>query len=114
MTRHVPLRTAVVVGALSELVYRALRLKSEPLMTRFLAEQLATAHWFDIGAAKRDFGYEPRVSIDEGMDRLRVYLRGGSERWVLAFRALPFEGNTVARDGIEPPTRGFSIPCSTN
>jgi len=23
-------------------------------------------------------------------------------------------GRMVARDGIEPPTRGFSIPCSTN
>ena len=36
-----------------------LRLASEPPMTRFVAEQLATAHWFDIGAAKRDLGYVP-------------------------------------------------------
>ena len=81
VTRTVSLRAAVAVGAVSELVYRALRLGGEPLMTRFLAEQLATAHWFDIGAAKRDFGYLPRVSIDEGMDRLRTHLRGSSARW---------------------------------
>ena len=30
-------------------------------------------------------------------------------------RLVGFEqGWVVARDGIEPPTRGFSIPCSTN
>jgi 2-alkyl-3-oxoalkanoate reductase len=75
-TKSVPLHVARAVGAVSELVYRGLRLPGEPLMTRFLAEQLATAHWFDISAAKRDFGYVPTVSIDEGMDKLRDYLRG--------------------------------------
>jgi hypothetical protein len=36
------------VGALSELVYRVLGRDDEPRMTRFVAEQLATAHGFDI------------------------------------------------------------------
>ena len=44
-------------------------------MTRFLASQLATSHWFDISAARRDFGYEPRVSTAEGMRRLGEWLR---------------------------------------
>jgi nucleoside-diphosphate-sugar epimerase len=39
-------------------------------MTRFLANQLAKSHYFDISAAKRDFGYRPRISTDEGMKRL--------------------------------------------
>jgi 2-alkyl-3-oxoalkanoate reductase len=39
-------------------------------MTRFIAEQLATPHWYDIGAAARDFGYRPRVGFDEGLRRL--------------------------------------------
>ena len=39
-------------------------------MTRFLARELATAHWFDISAARRDLGFEPAVSIDEGLRRL--------------------------------------------
>jgi nucleoside-diphosphate-sugar epimerase len=43
-------------------------------MTRFLAAQLAKSHWFDISAAQRDFGYQPRVSTEEGMRRLGEWL----------------------------------------
>jgi nucleoside-diphosphate-sugar epimerase len=44
-------------------------------MTRWAARELATSHWFDIGAAKRDLGYAPQVSIDEGLTRLREWLQ---------------------------------------
>jgi nucleoside-diphosphate-sugar epimerase len=43
-------------------------------MTRFLARELSTAHWFDISAAKRDFGFHPKVSIAEGLNRLADHL----------------------------------------
>jgi nucleoside-diphosphate-sugar epimerase len=45
-------------------------------MTRFLAHQLSSAHWFNIADARRDLGYEPLVSIDEGLRRLSESLRG--------------------------------------
>jgi nucleoside-diphosphate-sugar epimerase len=64
------------LGGACETAWRLLGLRSEPPMTRFLASQLATSHWFDISAARRDFGYEPRVSTAEGMRRLGVWLRG--------------------------------------
>lgn len=70
-------RTAEWVGGKCEAIYRTLRTRSEPPMTRFLAAQLSTSHWFDIGAARRDFGYEPRISTAEGMQRLRDWLRNG-------------------------------------
>jgi nucleoside-diphosphate-sugar epimerase len=43
-------------------------------MTRFLAGELATSHWFDISAAKRDLGYQPEVSLEEGLARLKDWL----------------------------------------
>ena len=62
------------VGAILELAYRVLRLSGEPPMTRFVAAQLATSHWFDISAARQDFGYAPQVSTTEGMRRLGEWL----------------------------------------
>lgn len=73
---RVPYPVAWLVGAASEVAYRLLSREDEPLMTRFLAEELATAHWFDVGAARRDFGYVPRVSIAEGLVRLRASFGG--------------------------------------
>ena len=58
------------LGVRLEAVYRALGLQSEPRITRFLAAQLSTSHYFDISRARRDFGYAHRISTEEGMRRL--------------------------------------------
>jgi nucleoside-diphosphate-sugar epimerase len=71
-------RTAWMLGLILEIVYRCLRLPGEPPMTRFVADALARAHWFDIGAARRDLGYAPRVSTAEGLERLTAWLRKAS------------------------------------
>jgi nucleoside-diphosphate-sugar epimerase len=72
---NVPYAVAYAAGAVLEPVWRLLRLDGEPPMTRFLAEQLSTPHWYDISAARRDFGYVPRVTIDEGLQRLATWWR---------------------------------------
>lgn len=68
--RHVPLALARAAAAVVEPFWRGLRLKSDPPISRFMVEQLSTAHWFDIGAAARDLGYRPSVSIEAGLERL--------------------------------------------
>lgn len=70
VTKRISPRVAYGVGATLEAAYRLLGRRDEPLMTRFVARQLATAHWFDPEPARRDLGYEPRVSIAEGLERL--------------------------------------------
>jgi nucleoside-diphosphate-sugar epimerase len=72
--RAISLRSAWRVGAMFEGIYRSLRLQSEPRMTRFLAAQLGTSHWFDIGQARSDLDYTPRISIASGMRRLGRWL----------------------------------------
>ena len=67
-------RLAWVAGAAAELAYTLLRRTDEPPITRFAARQLSTAHWFDLTAARRDLGYVPHVSTDEGLERLRRHL----------------------------------------
>jgi nucleoside-diphosphate-sugar epimerase len=71
----IPKGAAWLVGAVLELIYRILNLKGEPQMTRFVAKELATAHWFDISAAKRDLDYRPTVSTQEGLRRLSEWLQ---------------------------------------
>lgn len=72
--KQVSFGTAYVAGALLEGIYRILAQRTEPLMTRFLAQQLAKSHWFSIAAARRDLGYEPKVTTEEGMKRLVAWL----------------------------------------
>ncbi|NOQ42642.1 MAG: NAD-dependent epimerase/dehydratase family protein [Desulfuromusa sp.] len=70
-------RLASAVGSFLEAFYRTFRLSGEPRMTRFVAKELSTAHWFNLSAAKHDFGYQPEVSIEEGLRRLQCWLQQG-------------------------------------
>jgi nucleoside-diphosphate-sugar epimerase len=74
VTRTISPELAYKVGTLLEKVYTLFNLKGEPRMTRFVARELSTAHWFDLSAARNDFGYNPEVSFDEGIERLRQWL----------------------------------------
>lgn len=65
---------AYAVGTICEKLWGWCKLSGEPPMTRFVARELATAHWFDISAARRDLGYQPEVSLDEGLRRLKEWL----------------------------------------
>ena len=73
--RRIPVGVARWGARIMEGVYRLLRIETEPPLTLFTAKQLSTSHHYDISAARRDFGYVPTVSIDEGMARLAVWVR---------------------------------------
>jgi nucleoside-diphosphate-sugar epimerase len=72
--KSISLPAAWRIGAVLETVYRVFGRQSEPRMTRFLAAQLATSHYFDITRARQDFGYSPSISTAEGMRRLAASL----------------------------------------
>ena len=74
VTRSVSPAMARFAGGILELVYTLLRIRSEPRMTRFLADELSTSHWFNIDAARGELGYEPRITISEGLHRLKEWL----------------------------------------
>jgi nucleoside-diphosphate-sugar epimerase len=75
VNRSIPPGLAYTIGCICEGLWGLLRLPGEPPMTRFMAHELSSAHWFDISAARRDLGYRPEVSIDEGLLRLRQWLQ---------------------------------------
>jgi nucleoside-diphosphate-sugar epimerase len=74
--KTIPFGVAYAVGVVCEGLWHVLPLKGEPPMTRFLAEQLATTHWYSMEPARRDFGYVPKVTVTDGLERLRATLAG--------------------------------------
>ena len=74
--KYISPRAAYALGAIMEIIWKVLGRLDEPMMTRFVAKQLATAHWYDISAAKRDLGYAPLISVTQGLQILKQSLRG--------------------------------------
>ncbi len=74
ITRQISLSTASRIGSVCETLWHLLPLRSEPPMTRFIANELAKNHWFDPAAAQRDLGYTPRISMAMGTAQLIAHL----------------------------------------
>ena len=73
---RVPYAAARVAGAGIEAAWTVLRRRDTPPLTRFLAEQLATAHWFDQRRTREALCWIPRVSLAAGFAALaRSYER---------------------------------------
>lgn len=94
VTKSVPTKVANMTGWLLETIYRILGKEEEPPMTRFLAKELSTAHWFNLAAARRDLGYQPSVTLDEGLRRLKE----------------SFTEKPAAKKGTDPFPSGHSRP----
>jgi nucleoside-diphosphate-sugar epimerase len=73
--RGIPAGAALALAWVFEHAHRLLRRPGEPRLTRFVVKELCTSHWFDISAARRDFAYQPTVSIAEGLRRLKEHLK---------------------------------------
>jgi nucleoside-diphosphate-sugar epimerase len=71
--RSIPAALAYFAGATLEFIYSLPGISGEPKMTRFVASQLSTSHWFNLTAAKRDLGYAPTVTLEEGLRRLQEW-----------------------------------------
>ena len=69
ISRKVSVGMAKRVGGILEWVWRTFGLSGEPPMTRFVAAELASSHWYDLAAARGDFGYSPLTEPGVGMER---------------------------------------------
>ena len=75
VTRRVPLGLARVLGTVMETIWPLFGLKGEPPMTRFVARQLATSHWYDLTGAITECHYAPPVSGEVAFERTVAWLR---------------------------------------
>ena len=72
--KSVSLRTALVAGWIFEKAHALSGAEGDPRMSPWIVRQLTSSRWFDISAARRDLGYEPRVSLEDGMRRLKAWI----------------------------------------
>jgi nucleoside-diphosphate-sugar epimerase len=70
---RVPAWLARPAGTAVDAAWALARRDDEPPITRFLAEQLTTAHWFDQRRTREALGWQPRIGLDEGFDRLAAW-----------------------------------------
>lgn len=83
--KQISYRAAFRLGSTLETLWRWFRLGGEPPMTRFVATQLATSHWFDLSAARRDLGYAPeKLPMSQVNARLFAYYLEGAGKSLLA------------------------------
>ena len=77
-SRSVPRVVASSAGAVVERTWATTHREGEPPMTRFLAEQLSTAHWFDQTRTQDQLRWAPTVTLAEGFARLAASFESAS------------------------------------
>ncbi|MEU1054463.1 AMP-binding protein [Streptomyces sp. NPDC005876] len=66
----VPPRLARAASTLSDIALRLTGSSRTHVLSRFLVEELLQPHHFDLGAARRELGFEPPVGLDAGLAEL--------------------------------------------
>ncbi|MDR1310067.1 MAG: NAD-dependent epimerase/dehydratase family protein [Deltaproteobacteria bacterium] len=74
---RIPINVGKGVARIAEWFWQALDLSGEPPLTSFVVTQMSTSHWSDLGKAKRLLGYEPKISVAEGLERLAEAAKEG-------------------------------------
>lgn len=75
VSKRVPQGLARVVGKTLDVTWSSLGLSGEPPVTEWAAKMMATSHTYRIDNAKRDLGYAPLVSMEEGLKRTVPWLK---------------------------------------
>lgn len=67
--RKISYRTANAIASMLELIYTVIPTHPEPPLTRISVSMMANNTTLDISAAKNELGYQPKVSVEEGVQR---------------------------------------------
>lgn len=73
-------KTLYIAGTIFEFAYKLFNIKRAPLMTRMAAKELSSSHWFNISKAKKDLGYYPIISTEEGLKRLKQWFSSNGDK----------------------------------
>jgi len=72
--KKISLTSARFIGGTIEIIYKALSLKGDPRLTRFLASELAKDHYYNISKAKNELGYQPEYNMESALEKTIPFL----------------------------------------
>ena len=66
--RYVPIKFSIAyaLAGVLEGIYKALRCKSEPIVTRYTLTTIGVSQTLDISRARQELGYQPKLTLREG------------------------------------------------
>lgn len=67
--RKIPAPLVSAISSILEFIYKNLKLKGEPALTRYTYYLLRYSQTLDISKAERDLGYRPKITISEGIEQ---------------------------------------------
>ena len=67
--RKIPAPLVSAISSSLEFIYKRLKLKGEPALTRYTYYLLCYSQTLDISKAERDLGYRPKITISEGIEQ---------------------------------------------
>jgi nucleoside-diphosphate-sugar epimerase len=72
---NLPFTAAMALAGILETSHGWLRLRGRPLLTRHAVYLLGRNQEFPIAKAKSDFGFSPKISLEEGIHRSVAWLQ---------------------------------------
>ncbi|MDC0302706.1 NAD-dependent epimerase/dehydratase family protein [bacterium] len=77
--RIIPLTVAKALASLLELGSHGFTMgRVEPLLTRYTVDVLSSGQVLDVSRAQRELGYDPKISIHQGLEEFGSWWRGGN------------------------------------
>ena len=61
-------KVAYFTAGVIENIYKILKIKSEPILTRYTLTTVGVSETFDLSKARKELGYEPQKTLQEGID----------------------------------------------
>jgi len=77
----IPYKFAYAVAAILEVVFKLIKSKKPPVLTKMAVAALSGSRSYSINKARKDLGYEPGINIDDGMAELQQWVAelGGTD-----------------------------------
>lgn len=96
-SKRLTLKKAMRVARILEMAWKVLPLPGEPPLTQYTVGILGITQTYDTTAAKTDLGYEPKMSLEEGMESVLASLNAEDSG--------PVESASVAQGNGKPLTK---------